>query len=318
MIVIYSRSYGPLPLLRPLFVFPPARHFRDRVPVARDWRDYSPPASDWRGSTRPAINEISISRRAPIDKHLVADWTLTAPAIVIENPYRAPRWERDFTAFRAKSQSARIRKSDRASDEADEIPPYSSSSSMNVGNDIAQLSYKELQALALRYRVPGNIKVGCHPSSSRRRRPDDRFPFLVRFKPLSSPVSAPPELDFIRTLVEDRAPPIDRRLRSKEPGTPPSRGSRPRRVKIDRSAGLLSIRSGDPRFRQFLTKITRGCRCNVRIAVVIVRTKGCGNNGHPAHSKRRPKWTWKALREAIAFFPHVTLDRDDPGRYARS
>ncbi|XP_011879462.1 PREDICTED: probable serine/threonine-protein kinase DDB_G0267686 isoform X2 [Vollenhovia emeryi] len=29
---------------------------------------------------------------------------------------------------------------------------------MNVGGDIAQLSYKELQALALRYRVPGNIK----------------------------------------------------------------------------------------------------------------------------------------------------------------
>ncbi|KAL0108943.1 hypothetical protein PUN28_014211 [Cardiocondyla obscurior] len=29
---------------------------------------------------------------------------------------------------------------------------------MNVGRDIAQLSYKELQALALRYRVPGNIK----------------------------------------------------------------------------------------------------------------------------------------------------------------
>ncbi|XP_024886039.1 uncharacterized protein LOC112463737 isoform X1 [Temnothorax curvispinosus] len=55
------------------------------------------------------------------------------------------------------------RKSVRASDEADEIPPYSSSSSnMNVGSvggsDIAHLSYKELQALALRYRVPGNIK----------------------------------------------------------------------------------------------------------------------------------------------------------------
>ncbi|XP_018343929.1 PREDICTED: uncharacterized protein LOC108749618 [Trachymyrmex septentrionalis] len=29
---------------------------------------------------------------------------------------------------------------------------------MNVGSDITQLSYKELQALALRYRVPGNIK----------------------------------------------------------------------------------------------------------------------------------------------------------------
>ncbi|XP_011633371.1 uncharacterized protein LOC105424701 isoform X2 [Pogonomyrmex barbatus] len=29
---------------------------------------------------------------------------------------------------------------------------------MNVGSDIAQLSYKELQALALRYHVPGNIK----------------------------------------------------------------------------------------------------------------------------------------------------------------
>ncbi|XP_012526246.2 uncharacterized protein LOC105831001 [Monomorium pharaonis] len=29
---------------------------------------------------------------------------------------------------------------------------------MNVGSDIAQLSYKELQALAVRYRVPGNIK----------------------------------------------------------------------------------------------------------------------------------------------------------------
>lgn len=43
--------------------------------------------------------------------------------------------------------------------EADEIPPYSSSSNMNVAGDIAQLSYKELQALALRYRVPGNIKV---------------------------------------------------------------------------------------------------------------------------------------------------------------
>ncbi|XP_032672840.1 uncharacterized protein LOC116844860 isoform X2 [Odontomachus brunneus] len=43
--------------------------------------------------------------------------------------------------------------------EADEIPPCSSSSSnMNVAGDIAQLSYKELQALALRYRVPGNIK----------------------------------------------------------------------------------------------------------------------------------------------------------------
>ena len=26
-------------------------------------------------------------------------------------------------------------------------------------NDISNLSYKELQALALRYRVPGNIKV---------------------------------------------------------------------------------------------------------------------------------------------------------------
>ncbi|XP_011693953.1 PREDICTED: uncharacterized protein LOC105453577 isoform X2 [Wasmannia auropunctata] len=70
-----------------------------------------------------------------------------------------------FRRFRAKSQSARIRKSvsTRASDEEDENPPYSSSSSsssssMNVGGDIAQLSYKELQALALRYRVPGNIK----------------------------------------------------------------------------------------------------------------------------------------------------------------
>ncbi|XP_011160023.3 uncharacterized protein LOC105196011 isoform X2 [Solenopsis invicta] len=29
---------------------------------------------------------------------------------------------------------------------------------MNVGHDLAQLSYKELQALAVRYRVPGNIK----------------------------------------------------------------------------------------------------------------------------------------------------------------
>ncbi|XP_012228490.1 uncharacterized protein [Linepithema humile] len=43
------------------------------------------------------------------------------------------------------------------SDGADEIPPYSSSS-MNIAGDIAQLSYKELQALALRYRVPGNVK----------------------------------------------------------------------------------------------------------------------------------------------------------------
>lgn len=30
------------------------------------------------------------------------------------------------------------------------------------GIDIANLSYKELQALALRYRVPGNIKVHAH------------------------------------------------------------------------------------------------------------------------------------------------------------
>lgn len=30
------------------------------------------------------------------------------------------------------------------------------------GGDIGQLSYKELQALALRYHVPGNIKVSCH------------------------------------------------------------------------------------------------------------------------------------------------------------
>lgn len=49
------------------------------------------------------------------------------------------------------------------SNEADEIPPHSSSSSsMNVPDDIAKLSYKELQALALRYHVPGNIKVSCH------------------------------------------------------------------------------------------------------------------------------------------------------------
>jgi len=117
-------------------------------------------------------------------------------------------------AFRAKSQSARIRKSDRASDEADEIPPYSSSSSMNVGNDIAQLSYKELQALALRYRVPGNIKVSCH-----RRRRDEDVSTTVSFTPS---VLNPPHrflsrrVKFIRTPVEDRAP-IDRRLRSNGP-----------------------------------------------------------------------------------------------------
>lgn len=80
-------------------------------------------------------------------------------------------------AFRAKSQSARIRKSDRASDEADEIPPYNSS--MNVGSDIAQLSYKELQALALRYRVPGNIKVSCHRPCHRCRRRDEDIPMIV-------------------------------------------------------------------------------------------------------------------------------------------
>lgn len=60
--------------------------------------------------------------------------------------------------------------SGRVSDEADDIPPYSNSSSMNrmnVGHDLAQLSYKELQALAVRYRVPGNIKVSCHRSRSR-------------------------------------------------------------------------------------------------------------------------------------------------------
>lgn len=63
-------------------------------------------------------------------------------------------------AFRAKSQSARIR-NPFASDEADEIPPYIAGI-MNVGGDITQLSYKELQALALRYHIPGNVKVSCY------------------------------------------------------------------------------------------------------------------------------------------------------------
>lgn len=70
-------------------------------------------------------------------------------------------WECDFTVFRAKSQSGSNSKSrSRMNDGADEIPPYRSS--MNVPGDIAQLSYKELQALASRYRVPGNVKVSCH------------------------------------------------------------------------------------------------------------------------------------------------------------
>jgi len=83
---------------------------------------------------------------------------------------------------------------------------------MNVGNDIAQLSYKELQALALRYRVPGNIKVSCHHC----RRRDEDVSTTVSFP---SSVLNPPHrflsgrVKFIRTLVEDRAP-IDRRLRS--------------------------------------------------------------------------------------------------------
>lgn len=52
---------------------------------------------------------------------------------------------------------------------------------MNVGNDIAQLSYKELQALALRYRVPGNIKVSCHRPCRRCRRRDEDVPTVVSF-----------------------------------------------------------------------------------------------------------------------------------------
>lgn len=56
---------------------------------------------------------------------------------------------------------------------------------MNVGSDIAQLSYKELQALALRYRVPGNIKVSCHRPCRRCRcrcrRRDEDVPTIVSF-----------------------------------------------------------------------------------------------------------------------------------------
>lgn len=53
---------------------------------------------------------------------------------------------------------------------------------MNVGGDIAQLSYKEMQALALKYRVPGNIKVSCHHRHGRRRRRrDEGVPPTVRF-----------------------------------------------------------------------------------------------------------------------------------------
>lgn len=78
--------------------------------------------------------------------------------------HAASCWECDFTVFRAKSQSGSNSKSRSGmSDGADEIATYSSSSSsMNFAGDIAQLSYKELQALALRYRVPGNVKVSCH------------------------------------------------------------------------------------------------------------------------------------------------------------
>lgn len=61
---------------------------------------------------------------------------------------------------------------------------------MNV-SDLAQLSYKELQALALTYRVPGNIKVSCQPPArhghvSAEGRP--RHPPVTRARFIRTPV----------------------------------------------------------------------------------------------------------------------------------
>ncbi|XP_016919420.1 putative uncharacterized protein DDB_G0282133 isoform X2 [Apis cerana] len=48
-------------------------------------------------------------------------------------------------------------------------------------NDISNLSYKELQALALRYRVPGNIKVGAEEEIASRDE-DNKIPHYEEFK----------------------------------------------------------------------------------------------------------------------------------------
>lgn len=116
---------------------------------------------NWGKFTNLSINNILIL------------WTnrSIASSIGPDSTIRSCQFDRDvvplrrqyFMAFRAKSQSARIR-NPFVSDEADEIPYIAAihSSIMNVGGDITQLSYKELQALALRYHIPGNVKVSCY------------------------------------------------------------------------------------------------------------------------------------------------------------
>lgn len=119
---------------------------------------------------------------------------------------------------------------------------------MNV-SDLAHLSYKELQALALRYRVPGNIKVSCH----RYRHDRTRVPYPSVRMPLVADLC---HRDLFRLPIPSKIAP--RSIERSRPMRPPS--SRGWRVKIDNDRSAIPLdpdrRLGvDARFIELLTKI---------------------------------------------------------------